>query len=121
MFPRRLLHSAIIAAAAIVLTFPLMGSAASTSPATMKAKISVISPTALVGKTIQPGNYTVVVSGNKAKFERYGKTVADVSCTLTTLKQKAQHDAAYMNGGRLTEIRFAGKTEAAKFPAKKAS
>lgn len=121
MISRNFWHSALIAVAGIALALPLSVSAASTSSPTMKAKISVISPAALVGRTIQPGNYTVVVSGNQARFERYGKTVADVTCTLTTLKQKAQHDAAYMNAGRLTEIRFAGKTEAAKFPAKKTS
>jgi hypothetical protein len=119
MMYRRLWQGALIAVAGIALTVPVW--AKSASQTTLSAKIDLDTGAKLAGKTLSPGDYTVVVKGHRATFELNGKTVADVSCTVKSLKQKARGDAAYMNAGRLTEVHFAGKTEAADFSSHKTS
>jgi hypothetical protein len=119
MISRRLWQGALIAGAGIAMTLPVW--AKSASQTTLRAQIDLTSQTKLAGKTLQAGHYMVIVNGHDAKFERDGKTVADVSCNMKTLHQKARTDAAYLNGGRLTEVQFAGKTEAANFSSHKTS
>src|SRR6266700_3276901 len=64
----------------------------------------------VAGKTLQEGDYDLVVNGNQAKFQNKGKVVAEVPCTWKTLQAKADHDIVLMDGGTVTEIDFQGKT-----------
>jgi hypothetical protein len=69
----------------------------------------------VAGKTLQEGDYDLVVSGNQAKFASKGKVVAEVPCTWKTLPAKADHDLVLTSGGVVTEIEFQGKTQAIDF------
>jgi hypothetical protein len=69
----------------------------------------------VAGKTLQAGEYDLVVSGTQAKFESKGKVVAEVPCTWKTLPAKADHDLVLTDGGTVTEIEFQGKTQAIDF------
>jgi hypothetical protein len=119
MISRRLWQGALIAMAGIAMTLPVWAKPAAQT--TLRAQIDIVSRAQLAGKTLQPGHYMVVVRGRDAKFQRDGKTVADVSCSMKTLHQKARTDAAYLNGHQLTEVQFAGRTEAADFSSHKTS
>jgi hypothetical protein len=69
----------------------------------------------VAGKTLQAGEYDLVVSGNQAKFQSKGKVVAEVPCTWKTLPAKAEHDLVLTSGSTLTEIEFQGNTQAIDF------
>jgi len=69
----------------------------------------------VAGKTLQAGEYDLVVSGNQAKFSSKGKVVAEVPCTWKTLPAKADHDLVLSSGGTVTEIEFKGTTQAIDF------
>jgi hypothetical protein len=63
------------------------------------------------GKTLQVGDYDLLISGNQAKFTSNGKVVAEVPCTWKTLETKPAYDQVLINGGAVTEIEFQGKTQ----------
>jgi len=69
----------------------------------------------VAGKTLQAGNYDLVVKGNQAKFERNGTVVAEVPCTWKTLPAKSDHDGVDTDHGAVTEIQFKGNTQAIDF------
>lgn len=81
----------------------------------LSTTIDLASPTRIRNKQLQPGKYKVIAEGNEAKFERDGKIVAQVPCTLKTLSQKAQEDDFQTDHNRLTQIDVAGKMEAITF------
>ena len=69
----------------------------------------------VAGKTLQEGDYDLMVSGNQAKFSSKGKVVAEVPCTWKTLPAKADHDEVLITSGAVSEIEFQGKTQAIDF------
>ena len=72
--------------------------------------------TAKVGsKTLSAGEYKVIAEGSQARFERDGKTVAEVPCTWKTLPNKAANSEFLMDRDHLTEIQVGGKTQAVEF------
>jgi secreted trypsin-like serine protease len=91
--------------------------AKSNSKATIKTTVDLTSTTKVGSTTLAPGHYEVVVEGNQAKFERDGKTVAEVHCTLKDLSTKAQQTEATADHDQLTEIQVSGKTQAIEFSA----
>ena len=102
----------IAALVATGMTLPLWVSAATDS---LHKTIHLGTTATVAGKTLQEGEYDLVVSGNQAKFESKGKVVAEVPCTWKTLQAKAEHDVVMMDGGAVTEIEFQGKTQAIDF------
>jgi hypothetical protein len=85
------------------------------SNGSLSATIDLNSKAALNNTTLVPGEYRVVVEGNQAKFEKDGKVVAEVPCTLKTLSTKATQTEFVVDHDRLTEIKVSGKTEAIEF------
>jgi len=81
----------------------------------LRANITFYSSLKLANKTLAPGKYQVVAQENNAKFERNGKTVADVPCTMKMLPKKSQHTELFTDHNRLTQIHVSGKTEALEF------
>ncbi len=81
----------------------------------LTATIDLSSKTTIQNKQLQPGHYKVVAEGNEAKFERNGKIVAEVPCTLKTLSQKAQQDDYQTDQNRLIQIDVSGKMQAITF------
>ena len=102
----------IIALLATGMALPLWVTAATDS---LHKTIHLGATATVAGKTLQEGDYDLVVSGNQAKFASKGKVVAEVPCTWKTLPSKAEHDLILTDGGAVTEIEFQGKTEAIDF------
>jgi len=84
-------------------------------PESLKSTIVVSSPLKVGSSTLAPGHYDVIAEGNQAKFEHGGKVVAEVSYTLKTLPSKAHGDEFIVDHDQITEIQFAGKTQAIDF------
>ncbi len=102
----------ITALVAIAMALPIGVTAASDS---LHKTIHLGQTATVAGKTLQEGDYDLMVSGNQAKFASKGKVVAEVPCTWKTLDVKAEHDLVLTNGGVVTEIEFQGKTQAIDF------
>ena len=102
----------ITALVATGLALPLWMSAA---PDSLNKKVHIGANATVAGKTLQEGDYDLMVSGNQAKFASKGKVVAEVPCTWKTLDAKAEHDLVLTSGGAVTEIEFQGKTQAIDF------
>jgi len=94
------------------LALPLWVTAATDS---LHKTVSLASTATVAGKTLQAGDYDLVVKGNQAKIERNGTVVAEVPCTWKTLAAKADHDGVDVDHGAVTEIRFKGSTQAIDF------
>jgi hypothetical protein len=102
----------ITALVATGLVLPLWVTAA---PDSLHKTIHLGATATVAGKTLQEGDYDLVVTGNQAKFESKGKVVAEVPCTWKTLQAKAEHDLVLTDGGAVTEIEFQGKAQAIDF------
>ena len=107
------LFFAIMAVSAM--SIPLWAKPKPSSSETIKATIEVSSSTALGSMTLAPGEYHVTATGNQVKFERDGKIVAEVPCTMKDLSSKAQQTEISVDHDRLTEIQVSGKTKAIEF------
>ena len=100
----------VIIAALAVMTLPAL--AKSNSNTTLTATFDVTSATKLGSTTLAPGHYVVDVEGTQAKFQKDGKTVAEVPCTVKELSSKAQQTGFRVDNNQMTEIRVSGKTQA---------
>jgi hypothetical protein len=94
------------------LTLPLWVTAATDA---LHKAVYLGSTATVAGKTLQAGDYDLVVKGNQAKFERNGTVVAEVACTWKTLPAKSDHDRVDIDHGAVTEIQFKGNTQAIDF------
>jgi hypothetical protein len=110
---RRLLPFFIAAAIIAVITIPAFSKSNSTN--SISVTITLAEKANVNTTTLDPGEYKVVAEGNQAKFEKDGKVVAEVPCTLKTLSTKAPQTAAAIDHDQLTEIQVSGKTEAIEF------
>jgi hypothetical protein len=86
-----------------------------TAADTIHKTIHIGSSATVAGKSLQAGDYDLMVNGTQAKFSMKGKVVAEVPCTMKTLPAKSEHDIVQIDGGAVTEIDFQGKTEAIGF------
>lgn len=65
------------------------------------------------GHTLKPGEYQVVVEGNKVRFEQNKMTVLTAPCDWRDMNYKPQYDSTtYSANNALKEIQFAGSSEA---------
>jgi hypothetical protein len=94
------------------MALPLCVSAATDS---MHKTVHLGGTATVAGKTLQEGDYDLVVTGHQAKFSSKGKVVAEVPCTWKTLPAKAEHDEVLITSGAVSEIEFQGKTQAIDF------
>jgi hypothetical protein len=74
-------------------------------------------PTMIEGHKLAPGSYTLDASDttDKVVVQKNGTTVATVPCKWIQLPQKANRSEVLSSSSKLTELKFAGKTEAATF------
>ena len=110
---RRRLFPLFTIAALTVMILPAW--AKSKSKDSLKTTIDVSSTANVSNMTLDPGKYTVVAEGNQARFERDGKIIAEVPCTLKTLSRKSPYTEVMLNHDRITEIDLSGKTQAIEF------
>ena len=102
----------ITALVAIGMALPIWSAVAADS---IKKTVHFGATATVAGKTLQEGDYDLVVTGTQAKFSSKGKVVAEVPCTWKTLPAKSEHDMVMITGGAVTEIDFQGKTQAIDF------
>jgi hypothetical protein len=107
---RLVLRNALIIVAGLALSLPIW--AKQSSPKLTKVTIDLDAAAQLAGKTLQPGQYNVIVEGGKAEFQQRGKTVAEVPCTWKTLQYKAPGTGFVLTRNRMTEIQIRGKNQA---------
>jgi hypothetical protein len=110
---QRLFHFLALAAF-VVMILPAQGW--SKPKDSVSTTISVSTTVSVNNKTLEPGEYKVVVEGNTAKFERDGDVVTEAPCTWKTLPNKSQYSDVATDHNRITEIDFSGKTQAIVFP-----
>jgi hypothetical protein len=79
------------------------------------ASIKLTSTTSVGGTKLEPGDYKVIVDGNKAKFEKGNKSVAEVPCTVKDLAFKVNTTSFVLDHDQLAEIQVAGKSKAIEF------
>jgi hypothetical protein len=84
---------------------------------TITASIRLTSAASVGGTKLAPGEYKVVVEGNKAKFQQGSKVVAEVPCTVKDLTVKINTTTFVLNGDQISEIQVAGKSKAIDFGA----
>ncbi len=74
-------------------------------------------PTTIEGHKLAPGTYTLNASDttNKVVIQQNGSTVATLPCKWIQLPKKADRSEVLSNNSTVTELKFAGKTEAATF------
>ena len=71
--------------------------------------------TVTVGQTqVQPGDYTIKAqeSGKTFQVMHDGKVVAEASCHWVELPKKASNTQVDTTGNKMTQVEFAGRTEA---------
>jgi hypothetical protein len=107
---KRLLPFFVVTAVLAVMAIPSY--ARTNSSDSISATIDLASKANLNNTALVPGQYKVVAQGNQATFEKDGKIVAEVPCTLKNLSSKANYTESFMNHDRLTEIRVSGKNQA---------
>lgn len=73
--------------------------------------------TTIEGHRLAPGSYTLNASDttDKVVVQKNGTTVATVPCKWIQLPQKAKRSEVLSNRSKLTQLKFAGQTEAATF------
>lgn len=64
---------------------------------------------------LAPGEYKVIVEGNKAKFQQGNKVVAEVPCTVKDSNVKINETTFVLDKDQLSEIQVAGKGKAIEF------
>ncbi|MGH9574900.1 MAG: hypothetical protein ACRD40_15390 [Candidatus Acidiferrales bacterium] len=74
-------------------------------------------PTTIEGHKLAPGSYTLNASDttNQVVVQKNGATIATVPCKWIQLPQKAKMSEVLSSQSKLTELKFAGQTEAATF------
>ena len=65
--------------------------------------------------TLDPGDYTVVLDGNEATFQKGNKVVAKVSCAVKEGSEKYSQNSVLYANQAITEIRFAGQSQVLTF------
>jgi hypothetical protein len=101
-------------AAFAVMTLPAL--AKSNSNPILKTTFDVSSAMKVGSTTLAPGHYEVQVEGNQAKFQKDGKAVAEVPCTVKEQPNKAANSAIHIDDhNQITEIQVSGKTQAIEF------
>lgn len=78
-----------------------------------KKTIHLNQPATVDGKTLKPGEYKVVIEGDKVSFERDGKTVVTANCDWRTIDRKAPYDSTTFSANNvLQELEFQGSNQA---------
>ena len=111
----KMYRNAVLCTAALMAA-PLLASArpkATTDQRVEKETIDLQNPAKVDGTTLKPGEYKVVVEGNKVNFERNGKTVVTAPCDWKPMPYKSKYNSTTFSANRvLQEIQFAGSNEA---------
>jgi len=104
----RVLSRGLILLTALSLSLPAWAAPA-------KKAVHIQQPLQVGDATLAPGDYTVLVDGNEATFERGHKVVAKASCEVKDSGEKYSQSAVIYANTAITEIRFAGQSQVLTF------
>lgn len=78
-----------------------------------KKSMQLDAQTTVDGKTLMPGEYKVLINGDKVTFEKDGQGVVTAPCQWKTLKFKAEYNAKLFSANHvLQELQFEGSNQA---------
>lgn len=97
--------------AGLLFAIPIWAAHSNTIPWTVSQPITI------GGTEIKPGGYVIKVDDGATQLQVFsgGKVVAQVPCQWTQLSAKAQASEVDVDGGKVTQIKIAGKTSALSF------
>jgi hypothetical protein len=104
----RVLSGGLILLTAMAFTFPAWATPA-------KKTIHIQKSLQVGDTTLTPGDYTVLVEGNEATFERGHKIVAKAPCAMKDSGAKYSDSAVVYANTAITELRFAGESQVITF------
>jgi hypothetical protein len=83
---------------------------------TDSATLSVMNPTTIAGKQLQPGNYKLEIQPNQTQLKIVNtdtdRTVAEVPCRWIQIKNAPNTTQVVLDKNQVTEIDFGRKTQA---------
>jgi hypothetical protein len=83
---------------------------------TDSASFTVTGPTTIAGKQLKPGTYRLEVKPDQTSLKIIDvdsdKTIAEVACRWVTIKSAPTNTEVILNGDKVTQIQFNGKTQA---------
>lgn len=90
-------------------------SAKSDSSDSMSATIMLTTATKVGNTPLASGEYKVIADGSHAKFQKGGKVVADVPCTLKALSFMPKATSFVLEHDSISEIQVTGNIKAIEF------
>lgn len=97
---------AILSTFAFVFTLPVL------AKSEKKVTLTILNPVKLGSAQLNPGDYTVVVDGDKLTVEQGKKVVANVAGRWEDEKTKAQATEYESSSGSVTKLYFGGEARA---------
>jgi hypothetical protein len=94
--------------AALALALPMMAKP-------IKESIQLYKPAKIAGKSLEAGNYQLLIEDTKVTLRLKGETVAEVEGKWVESPSKARATTVVLQDDKIIEIRFGGKQRFLKF------
>jgi hypothetical protein len=97
---------------ALALALPLFAAPglSKSSNGAVKSTFTLSETATLAGKTLQPGQYSVIADDSKVTVKQGGKVVAEFAAEWVDGKDKQESTAVVRDGNEIHQIRFSGKS-----------
>jgi hypothetical protein len=110
---RTLVYRLLTITLALALALPLVavpGYSRTTTSTAVKSTFTLADPATLGGKTLKPGQYSVIADDSKVTVKQDGKIIAEMPAQWVDGKEKQSRTALVLEGNQIQEIRFGGQT-----------
>jgi hypothetical protein len=110
---RSLVYRLLTVTLALALALPLIavpGYSRTTTSTSVKSTFTLSDPATLGGKTLKPGQYSVIANDSKVTVKLDGKIVAEMPAQWVDGKDKQSQTNIVLDGNQIQEIRFGGQT-----------
>jgi hypothetical protein len=105
--------SALILALALVLPAVTSLALAKEAKGTVKTDVTIANSVWLAGKELKAGEYSIVADDAKVTVSHNGKMIVEAPIQWQDGRGKAEASSVVLEGNKVKEIRFGGKTRAA--------
>jgi hypothetical protein len=100
----------LLAALVLMVAITAQVTPAKDSKAGVNATMTLVNPTTIAGKKLQPGDYEVTANESQVKLSMHGKVVAQAPVQWKDETGKSKYSTFVVNDSKITEIHFGGKT-----------
>jgi hypothetical protein len=110
---RTLVYRLLTVTLALALALPLVAVpsfARTTTSVSVKSTFTLADPATLGGKTLKPGQYSVIADESKITLKQGDKIVAEIPAQWVDGKDKQSRTTLVLEGNQIQEIRFGGQT-----------